>query len=195
VIADLIEAHLDQLLAQLRGSATDVRRILSEAEEHLRDATAELVAVGASEEEAQRLAIERFGDPRTVARRFSARLAPVPPAAVAGELVRAAVLLGTGSWPATCPGDLYRAALRRVPGVLPRRRRLRPGGRAPPLGEVVEYRVVVGGVLGLLILGGSCCGAADRTDRTRGTWASFPTGSRQQSRPACTAWPRASWPC
>ena len=94
MIADLIEAHLDQLLAQLRGSATDVRRILSEAEEHLRDATAELVAVGASEEEAQRLAIERFGDPRTVARRFSARLAPVPPAAVAGELVRAAVLLG-----------------------------------------------------------------------------------------------------
>jgi hypothetical protein len=53
-----------------------------------------LVAAGASEEEAQRRAIERFGDPRTVAWRFSARLAPVPPAAVVGELARAAVLLG-----------------------------------------------------------------------------------------------------
>ena len=83
------------------------------------------MAAGASEEEAQRRAIERFGHPRTVARRFSARLAPVPPAAVAAELARAAVLLGAvglvaigasgpwpscsaacsapRSWPATCP--------------------------------------------------------------------------------------------
>ena len=124
--SDLIESYLDQLLTHLRGSATDVRRILSETEEHLRDATAELEAAGSSREEAQRRAVERFGDPRTVARRFSARLAPVPPAAVVGELARAAVLLGgvglvaigasglvaellgrlfgAGSWPATCPG-------------------------------------------------------------------------------------------
>ena len=58
--ADLIEGYLDQLLTHLRGSATDVRRILSETEEHLRDATAELEAAGASREEAQRLAVERF---------------------------------------------------------------------------------------------------------------------------------------
>ena len=124
--SDLIEGYLDRLLTHLRGSAHDVRRILSETEEHLRDATAELVAAGASEEEAQRLAVERFGHPRTVARRFSARLAPVPPAGVAAELARAAVLLGgvglvaigaSGPWPscsaacsaprswlATCPG-------------------------------------------------------------------------------------------
>ena len=72
--ADLIEGYLDRLLGHLRGSAHDVRRILAEAEEHLRDAAAELVAAGASEEEAQRRAIERFGDPHAVARRFSARL-------------------------------------------------------------------------------------------------------------------------
>ena len=70
---DPIQGYLDQLLTYLRGSAHDVRRILSETEEHLRDATAELVAAGASEEEAQRLAIERFGHPRTVAQRFSVR--------------------------------------------------------------------------------------------------------------------------
>jgi hypothetical protein len=63
VTTDPIEGYLDQLLTHVRGSATDVRRILSEVEEHLRDATAEQVAVGASKEEAQRLAIERFGHP------------------------------------------------------------------------------------------------------------------------------------
>ena len=57
--ADLIEGYLDQLLTHLRGSAHDVRRILSETEEHLRDATTEQVAAGASEEEAQRRAIGR----------------------------------------------------------------------------------------------------------------------------------------
>jgi hypothetical protein len=125
VTDDLIERYLDQLLTQLRGSATDIRRILSEAEEHLRDATSELLAAGVGEEEAQLQAIERFGDPRTVARRFSTRLVPVPPCAVAAELARTAVLLGAvglvamapaahwpscsaacsapPSWPATCP--------------------------------------------------------------------------------------------
>jgi hypothetical protein len=49
-----VEAYLDQLLGHLRDSDHDVRRILSE-----------------TEEEAQRRAIERFGHPRTVARRFS----------------------------------------------------------------------------------------------------------------------------
>ena len=39
--SDVVEGYLDQLLTHLRGSATDVRRILSETEEHLRDATAE----------------------------------------------------------------------------------------------------------------------------------------------------------
>src|SRR5215218_1249177 len=94
VTADLIERYLDRLLTQLRGSAHDVRRILSETEDHLRDAASELMAAGASEEEAQRQAIARFGDARAVARRFSTRLAPIPPVAVAAELARAAVLLG-----------------------------------------------------------------------------------------------------
>jgi len=94
VTAGPIERYLDRLLLELRGSAPELRRILSEAEEHLRDAASELMAAGASEDEAQRQAIERFGDPREVARRFSTRLTPIPPVVVAVELVRAAVLLG-----------------------------------------------------------------------------------------------------
>ncbi len=44
--ADPIERYLDQLLIHLRGSARDVRRILSETEEHLRDAVSEAMAAG-----------------------------------------------------------------------------------------------------------------------------------------------------
>ena len=173
--ADLIEGYLDRLLGHLRGSAHDVRRILAEAEEHLRDAAAELVAAGASEEEAQRRAIERFGDPHAVARRFSARLAPVPPGAVAAELAGTAVLLGGVGLVAIGVSGLVAELLGRLlgpgfvagdlPGVTYTPERCAEfleyfpdaGGceRAAALhhwGEVVEYRVAAG-VLGLLVLG------------------------------------------
>jgi hypothetical protein len=176
VTTDPIEGYLDQLLTHLRGSATDVRRILSEVEEHLRDATAEQVAAGASKEEAQRLAIERFGHPRTVARRFSARLVPVPPAAVVGALARAAVLLGAVGLVAIGASGALAELLGRLfgpafvagdlPGVTYTAQRCAEYleyfpdagscAQAAALhhwGEVVEYRVAVG-VLGLLVLGG-----------------------------------------
>ena len=134
------------------------------------------MAAGASEEEAQRLAIERFGHPRTVARRFSARLAPVPPTAVAAELARAAVLLGGVGLVAIGASGLVAELLGRLfgagfvagdlPGVTYTAQRCAEyleyfpdaGGCAQAAalhhwGEVVEYRVAVG-VLGLLVLGG-----------------------------------------
>ena len=176
VTNNLIEGYLDRLLTQLRGSAQDVRRILSETEEHLRDATAELVAAGASEADAQRQAIARFGDPGTLARRFSTRLAPVPPVAVAAELARVAVLLGAVGLVAIGASGALAELLGRVfgpafvagdlPGVTYTAQRCaefleyfpNAGGCAQAAalhhwGEVVEYRVAVG-VLGLFVLGG-----------------------------------------
>ena len=173
---DPIEGYLDQLLTYLRGSAHDVRRILSETEEHLRDATTELEAAGASEEEAQRRAIERFGHPRTLARRFSARLAPVPPAAVAAELARVAVVLGAVGLVAIGASGLVAELLGRLfgagfvagdlPGVtytgqrcaefleyFPNAGSCAQAAALHHWGEVVEYRVAVG-VVGAFVLGG-----------------------------------------
>jgi len=86
---DPIEDYLDQLLPRLRGPAARVRRILAETEEHLRDATAEGVAAGLDRDEAAHRAVQRFGDPGTVAGRF-----PMPLRAVLGELTRTAIALG-----------------------------------------------------------------------------------------------------
>ena len=173
--ADLIEGYLDRLLAHLRGSSHEVRRILSETEEHLRDAASELMAGGASQQEAQRQAIARFGDPRTVARGFSTRLAPVPPVAVAAELAGVAVLLGAVGLVAIGVSGALAELLGRVFGAASVAGDL-PGSTYTPQrcaefleyfpdasscaqaaalhhwGEVVEYRVAAG-VLGLLVLG------------------------------------------
>jgi hypothetical protein len=67
---DLIDEYLDDLLVELRGDPRLARRALAEAEDHLREAVKEARAGGEPEEEAQRAAIERFGSPRLVARRF-----------------------------------------------------------------------------------------------------------------------------
>jgi hypothetical protein len=111
-----------------------------------------------------------------VARRFSARLAPVPPAGVAAELARSAVLLGGVGLVAIGASGLVAELLGRLfgagfvagdlPGVTYTAQRCAEFleyfpdagscAQAAALhhwGEVVEYRVAVC-VLGLLVLGG-----------------------------------------
>jgi hypothetical protein len=81
---EVIERYLDALLVGLRGSPRTVRRVLAEAESHLRDA----VAAGADGEEA----VRRFGEPRVVAA-ASNRFSGTPMPVVLRQLLLAACLL------------------------------------------------------------------------------------------------------
>jgi hypothetical protein len=86
-MSDHVEDYLDQLYAGLRTTPREARRIIAEAEDHLREATAAGVEAGLPEHEAQEAAISSFGSVRAVLRAHTRR---VPPLAVFGELVMAA---------------------------------------------------------------------------------------------------------
>ncbi len=84
---DLIEDYLDRLQASLRTTPRETRRIIAEAEDHLREGVADGRAAGLTEREAQEAAISSFGSVSAVVRAHQRRF---PPAAVLGELVMAA---------------------------------------------------------------------------------------------------------
>lgn len=65
-----IEEYLSELRAKLRVGPFRKRRILREIEGHLLDAVHEARIAGIGRQEAERLAIERFGSPRQLADRF-----------------------------------------------------------------------------------------------------------------------------
>lgn len=97
---DLIDGYLDELAARLRVGPARARRLLAEAEEHLRDTAAREVAAGAAEPDAERRAIERFGTTRQVAAAANGpvltRLGPLAlGAAHLGVVGSLAVLAGT----------------------------------------------------------------------------------------------------
>jgi hypothetical protein len=86
-MSDPVEDYLDQLYAGLRTTPREARRIIAEAEDHLREATAAGVEAGLSEHEAQEAAISSFGSVRAVVRAHARR---IPPLAIFGELAMAA---------------------------------------------------------------------------------------------------------
>jgi len=92
--SDRIERYLDQLLDELRGRARDVRRTLAEAEDHLREAAARGETDGLTPDDAQCVAIERFGSPRVVARRFASERGRWLPRSVLVETVLVLALIG-----------------------------------------------------------------------------------------------------
>ena len=70
---DVVEEYLDQLYSRLRCAPRDARRILAEAEDHLRESVAEGLAAGMTESEAQQHAVSVFGSVRAVVRAHDAR--------------------------------------------------------------------------------------------------------------------------
>jgi hypothetical protein len=92
---DLVENYLDQLYVGLRGSPRQGRRILAEAEDHLREGVADGVAAGLTEREAQEQAISSFGSVRAVVRAHDRRLRTVPGLAVLADVAMSGWRLGS----------------------------------------------------------------------------------------------------
>ena len=92
-----IEDALDAFYARLHLPARDARRALADCEAHLREAAAEELTRGRTLLEAERAAVERFGDPGAVAASYGyglrTRLAGLNPLAV---LRAACALAGLG---------------------------------------------------------------------------------------------------
>jgi vacuolar-type H+-ATPase subunit H len=91
---DLVEQYLDQLYARLRCAPRDARRILAEAEDHLREAVTDGLAAGLTQAEAEEQAVSSFGSVRAVVRAHDARLRRLPTLAVLRDVVMAAWRLG-----------------------------------------------------------------------------------------------------
>ena len=90
----LVEDYLDQLYARLRCAPRDARRILAEAEDHLRESVTDGLAAGLTQAEAEEQAVSSFGSVRAVVRAHDARLRRLPTVAVLRDVTLAAWRLG-----------------------------------------------------------------------------------------------------
>ncbi len=172
---DAIDRYLDELGGRLWLAPTRTRRILAEAEDHLREAATRRITAGDEPAEAQRRAIAEFGPVREVAGRFVADAGfPLPPSTLRELLLTAGVLLGVGFVAIGASGLLAEVLGRAfgfvfiggdAPGITYTAERCAEFIRSAPVGsdcaaaagwhhagEVIEYRVAAG-VLGLLVLG------------------------------------------
>jgi hypothetical protein len=172
---DAVDRYLDQLADALVLRGRSVRRILAETEDHLRASAADGVRHGLPPDQAAQEAVDRFGPPATVARRFAAAENRLPAgllwsaglalALVAGiGLVAIGVSGGVAAAMGAVAGKKFVAA--DAPGVVytPQRcaeyRALVPDAATCEQAalehhyqEVVGYRADAG-VLGLLVLAG-----------------------------------------
>ncbi len=171
-----VEEYLDLLYTRLRTAPRQARRVLAEAEDHLREATAAGLAAGLTEREAQEAAISSFGSVRAVVRAHDARLRRFPALAVAGDLAVSAWRLACVGLMAVGASGLVAAVMNaafgpRFVGAVPRGARLTPAAcrawltdnpaahgcaQAAMLetsGDAVRLRLLAG-VAGLILLAG-----------------------------------------
>jgi hypothetical protein len=175
-MSDLVEEYLDELYSKLRGSPRQGRRLLAEAEDHLRQRVDEGLAGGLSLQEAQRAAVSSFGSVRAVVRAHDSRLRRVPGAAVLADLAMSGWKLGSIGLLAVGASGLVAAAMNVIFGR-PFVGAVAPGIRLPAAScrywltnwpsahncaqayvfesssDAVSLRVATG-LLGLLLLGG-----------------------------------------
>lgn len=111
-----VDEYLDQLFTRLRTTPGDGRRILAEAEDHLRQATAEGVEAGLTEREAQEHAISSFGSVRAVVRAHDTRFGRFPLPAVFRDLVLSGWLLGATGLVAVGASGLVAAVMNTMLG-------------------------------------------------------------------------------
>ena len=114
---DAIDAYLDALLARLTVRPERVRRIITESEDHLREAAAAGMARGLDVVEAQRDAIEAFGAPSVVARRFAAEEGVLLPPSLLLHLVLAMALMGSVGFAAIGVSGLVAQGMGSIFGV------------------------------------------------------------------------------
>jgi len=173
---DLVDGYLDELVEKMQGSGHDVRRTVSEVEDHLHESVDEGLSQGLTLEAAQHRAIERFGSPGIVARRFAAEEGRLLPPSTLLHVALALGLVAAIGFVAIGVSGLLAAASGSVlgksfvagdaPGVVYTPARcaefIEYYGKAATCGEaaiahhydeVVGYRLDVG-ILGLLGLGG-----------------------------------------
>lgn len=88
--SDRIDAYLDDMFERLEGTPAERRRMLSEAEAHLRDSADAFQRDGMDADAAQSAALAAFGDSPSIAKASNRRR----PAALLAAFVRAAAQLG-----------------------------------------------------------------------------------------------------
>jgi hypothetical protein len=112
-----IEEYLDQLYRRLRGTPREARRILAEAEDHLREGMADGLAAGLSEREAAAAAVSSFGSVRAVVRAHDRSLRRFPGLALLGGLAMSAWMLAGTGLAAIGASGLLAAVMNRVFGA------------------------------------------------------------------------------
>jgi HAAS len=141
----LVEEYLRQLRAGLRTRPEETSRILTEAEDHLRESMAAGRAAGLTETEAAEAAISSFGTVRAVVR---AHQTPRGRAAAAlGGLVMAVWFLA-----GTALTSIFAVGLVMTVVVATTNQPPRPGPDPDPSPGQLVFLVVACGVLGLFLL-------------------------------------------